>query len=74
MARGKATKRVEMTVNQTVSLNKSGLTVVVRDEETGRLYGTLVLSVGGLCWYRPKRRGRLHTWDDLARDAADRGL
>lgn len=74
MARGKPTKRVEMTVNQPISLNKNGLTIAVWDEERGRLHGTLVVSVGGLCWYPHKRRGRRHTWDDLSRSAIGRGL
>lgn len=66
MARGKPTKHVEMTVKQTIAINKSGFTLVVYDKRKQRLHGTLVVSVGGLSWYPSKRRGHHHTWDDLS--------
>ena len=68
MAQGKPTKWARVEINQPLLLNKSGMTIIVRDKWGRRRRGRLIVSVGGLRWYpyMGKRATWRRTWEKLS--------
>ncbi len=70
MAQGRPTKWASVNINQTIWLDKTGLSIVVWDKGKTKRQGTLVVSIGGLRWYANKSRKPAHLikWDELNAD------
>ena len=69
MAIGRPTKWASMDINQSMWLNKAGISIVVWDKYGRKRKGTLVVSIGGLRWYPYKgKKPQKYSWDDLAGD------
>jgi len=67
--KGRPTKWVYATVNQSVELGKSGVTFEVWSKwrKQGKKLGTLMVSVGGLSWWQHSGKvGRQRNWEKVA--------
>ena len=67
MAQGRPTKWARLDVNQSLWLNKAGISIVVWDKWGRKRRGTLIVSVGGLRWtpYKGKTPRRI-SWNELS--------
>jgi len=67
MAQGRPSKWARMDINQSIWLNRTGISIVVWDKWGRKRKGTLVVSIGGLRWYpyMGKNPGRLIKWSKL---------
>lgn len=70
MAQGRASKWASVNINQTIWLDKAGISIVVWGKGRKRRQGALVVSISGLRWYpyKSKKPSRLIKCDKLNRD------
>jgi hypothetical protein len=67
MAQGRPSKWASVNIDQTIWLDKTGISIVVWDKYRTKRKGTLVVSIGGLRWYpyKGKKPARLIKWNKL---------
>ncbi|MDA8108497.1 MAG: hypothetical protein M0015_07700 [Betaproteobacteria bacterium] len=67
MAKGKPSKWAKLDIDESVWLGKKGISIKVWDKWGKKHKGTLVISIGGLRWYKfnAKKPTWRAAWDSL---------
>lgn len=66
--RGRPLKWVDAIITEPLTLGKAGIQIVLQGKWHRKIKGTVIVSVGGIRWYRYKaRKPRRIGWDRFAR-------